>query len=187
MLLFIYIGVIDKNKLNSSIMKRVVLTLALAVTGLTTNAQRELYAAGVYIDTTQEKGSFDNPYIVDKYLDSDPYVWFYQENWNRHIAYGKGMYGLKEDMILYAEEMILDVGKGLYDYDKVDIGSRIDWDIVEENGAHYFMTLEIKEETAQLYVYELSQEEHIEAIKYKKFHYVNVYGKDQVNKWLGKR
>jgi hypothetical protein len=184
MLLFIYIRVIGKNNLNSSIMKKIVLTLALAVIGLTTNAQREFYAAGVYIDTTEEKGSFDNPYIVDKYLDSDPYVWFYQENYNRHLRYGKGMYGLKEDIISYAEELIKEIGKGLYEYDKRDNGSRIEWEIIEENGAHYTVTVEIGQEIAYLYVDELSQEEHIEVLKLFKKLYIKEYGEELVEKWL---
>lgn len=184
MLLFIYIGVIGKNKLNSSIMKRVVLTLALAVIGLTTKAQREFYAPGVYIDTTEEKGSFDNPYIVDKYLDSDPYVWFFQENWNTHLRYGKGMYGLKEDIIAYAEQLIVDIGGGFYDYDRKDSGSRIDWEVIEENGAHYTVTVEIGQEIAYIYVDELSQEEHISVLKKFKKLYIKEYGEELVEKWL---
>ena len=184
MLLFIYIGVIGKNNLNSSIMKRVVLTLALAVIGLTTNAQRDFYAAGVYIDTTEEKGSFDNPYIVDKYLDSDPYVWFYQENYNRHLRYGKGMYGLKEDIIAYAEQLIVDIGGGFYDYDRRESDSRIDWEVIEDNGAHYTIIVEIGQEIAYIYVDELSQEEHIAALKYAKKLYIKEYGEELVEKWL---
>jgi hypothetical protein len=184
MLLFIYIGVISENNLNSSIMKKVVLTLALAVIGLTTNAQREFYAAGVYIDTTEEKGSFDNPYIVDKYLDSDPYVWFYQENYNRHLRYGKGMYGLKEDIIAYAEQLIVDIGGGFYDYDRRESDSRIDWEVIEENGAHYTIIVEIGQEIAYIYVDELSQEEHIAALKYAKKLYIKEYGEELVEKWL---
>lgn len=184
MLLFIYIGVIGKNKLNSSIMKRVFLTLALSVTGLTTNAQREFYAAGVYIDTTAEKGSFDNPYIVDKHTDSDPYVWFYQENWNTHLRYGKGMYGLKEDIIAYAEQMIVEIGGGFYDYDRRESDSRIEWEVIEENGAHYTITVEIGEEIAYIYVDEYSQEEHIRALKYAKKLYIKEYGEELVEKWL---
>lgn len=184
MLLFIYIGVISENKLNSSIMKKVVLTLALAVIGLTTNAQREFYAPGVYIDTTAEKGSFDNPYIVDMYLDSEPYVWFYQEDWNEHLRLGKGMYGLKEDIVAYAEELVREIGGGFYEYERKETEYRIHWEVVEENGAHYTITVEMAKETAQLYVDEYSQEEHIEAIKLCKKHYINIYGKDLVEKWL---
>lgn len=184
MLLFIYIGVISENKLNSSIMKKVVLTLALVVTGLIANAQREFYEPGVYIDTTQEKGSFDNPYIVDKYTDSDPYVWFYQENWNSHLRYGKGMYGLKEDIIAYAEQLILDIGGGFYDYDRTDNGSSIYWEVIEENGAHYTVTVDIGQEIAQLYIDEYSQEEHIEALKLFKKSYIKEYGEELVEKWL---
>jgi hypothetical protein len=109
MLLFIYIGVISKNNLKSNIMKKVVLTLGLAFTTVIANAQREFYAPGVYIDSTEELGSFENPYIVDMYLDAEPYVWFYQEGWNEGIRTGKGMYGLKEDMIEYAENIIKEI------------------------------------------------------------------------------
>jgi hypothetical protein len=184
MLLFIYIGVIGKNNLNSSIMKRVVLTLALAVIGLTTNAQRDLYAPGVYIDTTEEKGSFDNPYIVDSYKDADPYVWFYQENWNRHLRLGKCMYGMKHDMKDYAEGLIKEIGKGIYDYDKIETEYRIEWDVIEENGAHYTITLEMATETAELYINELSQEEHINVLKLFKKQYIKEYGEELVEKWL---
>jgi hypothetical protein len=184
MLLFIYIGVIGKNNLNSSIMKKVVLTLALAVIGLTTNAQREFYAAGVYIDTTEELGSFDNPYIVDSYKDADPYVWFYQENWNRHLRLGKCMYGMKHDMKDYAEGLIKEIGKGIYDYDKIETEYRIEWDVIEENGAHYSMVLEMATETAELYINELSQEEHIAVLEYGKVHYIHVYGKKKYDEWL---
>jgi hypothetical protein len=184
MLLFIYIGVISENNLNSSIMKKVVLTLVAAVSVLTINAQRYMYAKGVYIDSTEELGSFDNPYIVDMYLDADPYVWFYQEEWNEGIRTGKGMYGLKEDMIEYAYNLINEIGGGIYDYDKIETEYRIEWDIIEENGAHYSMVLELFEETAQLYIDEYSQEEHLYTIKRFKKHYIKIYGKEKVEEWL---
>jgi hypothetical protein len=186
MLLFIYIGVISENNLNSSIMKKVVLTLVAAVSVLTMNAQRYMYAKGVYIDSTEELGSFDNPYIVDMYLDADPYVWFYQEEWNEGIRTGKGMYGLKEDMIEYAYNLIHEIGGGIYDYDKIETEYRIDWDIITDSGDHYFMVLELFEETAQLYIDELSYDENIDQLKYLKSHYIKLYGKDKVNEWLGK-
>lgn len=184
MLLFIYIGVIDKNKLNSSIMKKIVLTLALAVTGVI-NAQLDLYEQGVYIDTTAEKGSFDNPYIVDSMLDADPYAWFHIDN-DSYVRIYKGMYGMKDEMINYAYEIINDFGNGEYEYDERDNGSRIDWDIVTDNGTHYDMFLEIYDETAQLYVHELSHEEHIERLKTFKYYYKNTYGKEKYKEWLGK-
>ena len=167
-------------------MKKVVLTLGLAFTTVIANAQREFYAPGVYIDSTEELGSFENPYIVDMYLDAEPYVWFYQEGWNEGIRTGKGMYGLKEDMIEYAENIIKEIGGGIYDYDRIETEYRIDWDIVTDNGEHYFMVLEMATETAQLYVDELSYDENIDQLKYLKSHYIKLYGKEKVNEWLGK-
>lgn len=184
MLLFIYIGVISENNLKSSIMKKVVLTLVAAVSVLTMNAQRYMYAKGVYIDSTEELGSFDNPYIVDSYKDADPYVWIYQENWNRHLRLGKCMYGMKDEMKEYAESLIKEIGKGIHDYDRIETEYRIEWDVIEDNGAHYSMVLEMAVETAQLYINEYSQEEHIDILNSFKKHYIKLYGKEKVEEWL---
>jgi hypothetical protein len=184
MLLFIYIGVISKNKLNSSIMKKVVLTLALAVTGVI-NAQLEYYEQGVYIDTTVEKGSFDNPYIVDDMLDADPYDWFYVDN-DDYTTTEKGMYGMKEDMIEYAYEIINDFGNGKYNYDERGSENITNWDIVTDNGTHYDMHIILFDKTAELYINELSHEEHIERLKLFKYYYKKTYGKEKYKEWLGK-
>jgi hypothetical protein len=185
MLLFIYIGVISENKLNSSIMKKIILTLALAVTGVI-NAQTMYYEYGIYLDTTAEKGSFDNPYIVDSMLQSEPYVWFYIDN-NQRTSMGKGIYGLKEDIIEYAYNIASDFGDAAYEEPSYnDIDCRKEWDIIEDDGTHYLMILLNLEETSQLYVHQLSHEEHIDQIKYLKKHYIHVYGKEKYKEWLGK-
>jgi hypothetical protein len=185
MLLFVYIGVISENKLNSSIMKKIVLALALAVTGVI-NAQLEYYEYGVYIDTTAEKGSFDNPYIVDSVLASDPYVWFYIDN-NQRTSMGKGMYGLKEDMIEYAYNTASEFGENAYEEPSYrDVDCRKEWDIIDDDETHYLMILLNFEETSHLYVHQLSHQEHIDQIKHLKKHYIHIFGKEKVDKWLGK-
>lgn len=165
-------------------MKKLVLTLAAAVSVLTMNAQRYMYAKGVYIDSTEELGSFENPYIVDSMLQSEPYVWFYNEN--DAIRYGKGMYGMKEDMIDYAYDIVNEIGQGKYDYDKIETEYRIEWEVIEDNGYHYNITLLLFENTAQLYIDEYSQEEHVNTLNAFKKHYIKIYGKELVDKWLGK-
>jgi hypothetical protein len=185
MLLFVYIGVISENKLNSSIMKKIVLALALAVTGVI-NAQLEYYEYGVYIDTTAEKGSFDNPYIVDSVLASDPYVWFYIDN-NQRTSMGKGMYGMKEDMIEYAYNIASEFGDDSYEVPSYrDVDCRKEWEIITDDGEHYFMVLLNFEETSHLYVSQLSHEDHVFQVKHLKKHYIRIYGKELVDKWLGK-
>ncbi len=61
------------------------------------------------------------------------------------------MYGLKEDIISYAEELIKEIGKGLYNYDRTQTDSRIDWEVIEENGAHYTIIVEIGQEIAYIF------------------------------------
>lgn len=165
-------------------MKKVVLTLVSAVSVLTMNAQRYMHDKGVYIDSTEELGSFENPYLVDSMLQSEPYIWFY--NRNQSIRYGKGMYGLKEDMIEYAYNLINEIGGGKYNYDERGSEYRTEWDVIEENGSHYSMILLLFQETAQLYINEYSQEEHIDMLKTWKYYYKKTYGKEKYNEWLGK-
>lgn len=166
-------------------MKKVVLALALAVTGVI-NAQTELYPSGMYIDTTSDIGSFDNPYLVDSMLQSDPYVWFCINNRHNSVA-GKGMYGLKEDMIEYAYNIASEFGDDAYEVPSYrDIDCRKEWEIITDDGDHYFMSLLNFEETSQLYVHQLSHQEHIDQIKYLKKSYIHIFGKEKVDKWLGK-
>jgi hypothetical protein len=147
-------------------------------------AERFLLVPGVYIDSTEELGSFNNPYLVDSMLQSDPYVWFY--NRNHGVEKGKGMYGLKEDMIEYAYNLINEIGKGIYDYDERGSEYRIEWDIVEDGGDHYSMILLLFENTAQLYINEYSKEEHIDMLKTWKYYYKKTYGKKKYKEWLAK-
>lgn len=185
MLLFIYIGVISENKLNSSIMKKVVLTLALAVTGLI-NAQTHA-ELGISIDTTYEYGSFYYPVIVRDEKYADPYTWVYVDKYKKDYN-GLMIYGWQDDINDYCDSIIEGMGNNPnWKVSEVDGAKTIkEWEVITEDGYHCLIFLINYDGIGKLYIDELSYEEHINLIESFKKSYIIHYGKEQVNKWLGK-
>lgn len=167
-------------------MKKVVLTLVAAVSVLTMNAQTH-YDLDINIDTSYEYGSFYYPVIVKDEKYADPYVWVYVDKEQKEF-YGLMIYGYKEDINLYCDSIIKEMGDNpLWEVSETKgYVYRKEWEIITEEGFHYLVFLLNYDDIGKLYVHELNSEESKKIIGSSKKYYISLYGKEKVNEWLGK-
>jgi hypothetical protein len=163
-------------------MKKVVLTLAAALVSAVTIAQTYF---DLEIDETAEKGSFYNPVIVNEESQADPYIWVYIDKANKEF-HGVMIYGYENDINEYFDSITEQLGKPIKIADIDGEVSRKEFELITEDGILYFIYLLSYNGISKLYVHELNSEESIDMIKYLKKDYIKLYGKEQVNKWLGK-
>lgn len=167
-------------------MKKVVLTLALAVTGVTySQTHKDL---GIEVDTTYEYGSYYYPVIVKEEEDADPYTWVYVDKYGKDYG-GLMIYGSQEDVNPYCDSILNELG-GNPKWKSDETGGYRSikyWDVITEEGSHYFVTLMNYNGIGKLYIDELSYEEHMNQMKALKSHYIHLYGKEKYKEWLAEK